>query len=102
MSPVIHRSLGSGLRKDCAAVDSLVYVAYCQGRCVGAGDPNYYVSYRAGQCRSQTFVCTMIGLPVSALELGGPKIYVSFVLFFSFFVAVSGVSIAGIWIHLVF
>ena len=102
MSPVIHRSLGSGLRKDCAAVNSLVYVAYCQDRCVGAGGLNYYVSYRVDQCRNRTFDCTMIGLLVSALVLGDPKVYVSFVLFFPFFVAVPGVLIAGIWIDLVF
>ena len=54
------------------------------------------------QCRSQIVVCTMIGLLGSALLLGGPKIYVSFVLFFWFFVAVPGVTIAGVWIDLVF
>ena len=53
------------------------------------------------QCRSRTFVRTMIGLLVSALVLGDPKIYVSFVLFFPFFVTVPGVTVAGIWIDLV-
>ena len=70
--------------------------------CVGAGGPNYYMSCRVDQCRSQTFVCTVTGLLKSAFVLGGPTIYVSFVLFFSFFVAVPGVTIAGIWINLVF
>ena len=54
------------------------------------------------QCRSQIVAHTMIGLLGSALLLGGPRIYVSFVLFFWFFAAVPGVSIAGVWIVLVF
>ena len=42
------------------------------------------------------------GLLESVVLLGDPKIYVFFVLFFWFFVSVPGVTIAGVWIHLVF
>ena len=69
---------------------------------VGAGGLSYHVSCKVNQCRSQIAACIMTGLLGSAPLLGGPKIYVSFVLFFQSFVNVPSRTIAGVWIDLVF